>query len=72
MKKWSSVLTIVGIVLGHIMCAVVGYNYCNMIWLGKSGMTSAPAYVAFVYAVPFGIAIAISLITAVILNRKGK
>lgn len=72
MKKWSYAFIVVAMILSHTMCALVAYTYCNMTWLAKNGMTSAPAHVAFLDAVPFGIGIAVCIVAAFILKKKQK
>jgi len=72
MKKISNIFIALAVVLSDVMCAVVAYNFCRMQWGAKYAMYSAPAWVAFVYAIPFGIGIAVCLIAAVVLRRKGR
>ena len=70
MKKMSKIFIALAILLGDVMCAVVAYNYCAMQWGAKYAMYSAPAWVAFLYAIPFGIAIAVCVVVAVVLRKK--
>ena len=70
MKKMSKIFIALAILLGDVMCAVVAYNYCAMQWGAKYAMYSAPAWVAFLYAIPFGIAIAVCAVVAVVLRKK--
>lgn len=54
------------------MCAVVAYNYCNMEWQIKVGGTSAPANIAYLYAIPFVIGIVLCLIGAFYFKKKSR
>ena len=54
------------------MCAVVAYYYRDVICGIKHMGYSAPAYVAFVYAIPFLTGIIICVILAIIFHKKSK
>ncbi|MGN0542050.1 MAG: hypothetical protein ACI4JG_01215 [Acutalibacteraceae bacterium] len=58
------------VLLFGAMCATVSYNYCNMLWGIKYECFSAPAYVAFIYAVPFAAVITLILISAAFVRKK--
>ena len=70
MKKISNVFIALAIILSDVMCAVVAYNYCAMQWGAKYAAYSAPASVAFLYAIPYGIGIVVCGIVAMVLRRK--
>lgn len=53
MKTISRLFLLIAVILSHIMCAVVAYNYCNMEWEIKVGGTSAPVEIAYLYVIPF-------------------
>ena len=72
MKKMSNIFGALAIILSNVMCAVVAYNAGILYMGGKYGMYSAPVWVAFLYAIPFGIGIAVCIIVAVVLRRKEK
>ena len=72
MKKISNIFIVLSVILSNVMCAVVAYNYCAMQWGAKYAGYSAPASVAFLYAIPYGIGIAVSIIVAIVLRKKGK
>ena len=72
MKKISNIFIALAVILSDVMCAVVAYNYCAMQWGAKYAMYSAPASVAFLYAIPYGIGIIVCIIVAVILRKKEK
>ena len=72
MKKLSNLFIALAVLLGNVMCVVVGYNYGILYLGGRYGMYSAPTWVAFLYAVPFGIGIAVCVMVAVVLRRSGK
>ena len=57
MKLLYRFCLLIAIILSHIMCAVVAYNYCNMEWHIKVGGTSAPVEIAYLHAIPFVIGI---------------
>ena len=55
MKKLSYLFTALAIVLSDIMCFVVAYHYRDMLCGIEHSCYSAPASVAFLYAVPFSV-----------------
>ena len=70
MKKISKVFVFLAIILTIVMCVVVAYNYCSMRF--RPGLTSAPAWVAFLLMIPYGMGILVCLIVAIILKKKEK
>lgn len=72
MKKLSILFSILALILSHVMCVVVAYNYASLLWCGKYGGCSAPAYVAFFLAIPFVIGIVVCVALAVVFKRKAK
>ena len=72
MKKISNIFIALAVILRDVMCAVVASNSCAMQWGAKYAGYSAPASVAFLYAIPYGIGIVVSVIVAVVLRKKGK
>ena len=70
MKKISNIFIALAIILSNVMCAVVAYNYCAMQWGAKYAAYSAPASVAFLYAIPYGIGIAVCIVVAIVLRKK--
>lgn len=70
MKKISVCFWILAVLLSDIMCAVVAFNYCNMIWGIKYADYSAPAQTALLLAIPFVIGIAICIALAIAFNKK--
>ncbi len=70
MKKLSIVFWVLATLLSDIMCAVVAYNYCDLLWGGKYAGYSAPASTAFIYAIPFALGIIVSIVLAVICGKK--
>lgn len=57
MKFVRRLLIILALLLSHIMFAVVAYNYCGMLCGTEHSGYSAPASVAFIYAIPFVVGI---------------
>ena len=70
MKTLSTVFWILAVLLSDVMCAVVAYNYCDMVWGIKYAGYSAPASVAFLTAIPFVIAIVVCIILALFFKKK--
>lgn len=72
MKKISCLLIVLAILLSDMMCAVVAYNYCALQWGGRYACYSAPAWVAFLYAIPYTAGIALCVILARFFYKKHK
>lgn len=70
MKALSTVFWILAVLLSDVMCAVVAYNYCDMMWGIKYAGYSAPAWAAFTAAIPFAIAIVVCIVLALFFKRK--
>lgn len=70
MKTLSTVFWILAVLLSDVMCAVVAYNYCDMVWGIKYAGYSAPASVAFLTAIPFVIAIVVCIVLALFFKKK--
>lgn len=70
MKKVSNLLIAAAFILSHLMCIVVAYNYRDMLCGIAHSCYSAPAWVAFLHIIPFGIGIALCVVLAYILRRK--
>lgn len=75
MKKYkhlACIFAILAILLSNVMCAVVAYNYCGLLWGGRYAGYSAPPGAALVYSIPYGIGIIICVILAWIFNKKNQ
>ena len=72
MKKLWILFIVLAVILSDVMCAVVAYSYCDLVWGGKYAGYSAPASTAFAFAIPFLIAIAVCLAVAYVLRKRGK
>ena len=70
MKKLSIIFSTLAVLLSDIMCAVVAYNYCDLLWGGQYAGYSAPASTAFVYVIPYAIGIIVSVALAIIFRKK--
>ena len=70
MKALSTVFLILAVLLSDVMCAVVAYNYCDMVWGIKCAGYSAPAWAAFATAIPFAIGIVVCVILAIFFKKK--
>lgn len=70
MKKLSILFSALAVLLSDMMCAVVAYNYRDMLCGIEHMGYSAPAGTAFLYAVPFVAGIVICIVLAVIFHKK--
>lgn len=68
LKILSHVFAVFAIIVSNMMCAIVAYKYCDM----QHGIHSAPAYVAFIYAVPYLFSIIVCVIISLVLGKKAK
>lgn len=75
MKKFKilyGILISASVLLFGAMCATVAYNYCNMLWGIRYECYSAPAWVSFLYALPFAAVICLLLICAAFIKKSLK
>ncbi len=72
MKKLFYLFTALAILLSNIMCAVVAYSYREIVCWIQHDLYAAPAYIAFLYIIPFAVAIIICIILAVVFYKKSK
>ena len=72
MKKISYIFAALAILLSNIMCAVVAYNYRDILCNIEHAGFSAPASIVFLYAIPFAIGIIACVVLAIIFRRKAK
>ncbi len=72
MKMASKLLLIAALVLSHLMCIVVAFHYRDMLCGIQHSCYSAPAWVAFLHIIPFGIGIAVCVVLAYFLRKKVK
>lgn len=72
MNKLQYLFTILSLILSHLMCIVVAYNYRDMLCGIEHSCYSAPAEVAFLTAIPYAVGILICGILAYIFRRKAK
>lgn len=70
MKILSNLFLVLAVLLSDVMCAVVAYNYCNMVWGIKYACFSAPASTAFLVAIPFIIAIVVCVVIALYFKKR--
>jgi hypothetical protein len=70
MKQLSICFWVLAALLSYIMCAVVAYNYCDMIWGIKYAAYSAPAWTALLSAIPFAIGIVVCIALALFFKKK--
>lgn len=72
MKSLSTMFWILAVLLSDVMCAVVAYSYCDMVWGIKYAGYSAPAYVAFFTAIPYVVGIIVCVVLAIFTKRKAR
>ena len=72
MKKVSNLLFVAALVLSHLMCIVVAYNYRDMLCGIQHSCYSAPAWGAFLGIIPYGLGIIVCVLLAYLLRRKAK
>lgn len=70
MRTLATVFGLLAILLSDIMCAVVAYDYCDMVWGIKYRCYSAPASTAFLLAIPYAIGIAVCIVLMIVFKRK--
>lgn len=72
MKTLSKLFGVFAVLLSDIMCAVVAYNYCDILWGTKYAGYSAPANTAFTLAIPYIVGIIVCVALAITFNKKAK
>lgn len=72
MKLLYRLCLLIALILSYIMCVVVAYNYCDMEWKIKMAGNSAPASIAYLYAIPFVIGIVLCIISAFYFKKKSR
>lgn len=71
-KRISVIFGVLTIVLLCAMCCVVSFSYANLICAVKHKGTSAPAEVALLLLIPFGIGIVITSTLCYVFCKKSK
>ena len=72
MKKAAIAFAAMAVLLSDIMCAVVASVYRDMVYGIRYLGYSAPASVAFLYAIPFMVGIIICAVLAGVFYKKSK
>lgn len=72
MKKLPYLFTALTLILSHIMCIVVAYNYSSMLCAIEHAGASAPASIAFLPAIPYAAGILICGSLAFIFRKQVK
>lgn len=70
MKRWSALLFTLALLLSHTTCTVTAYNYRDMLCGIAHGGYSAPAWVAFLTAIPYLAGALLCLLIGSILRKK--
>lgn len=72
LRKLSVLFLVLTLLLSHVMCAVVAYDYASLFWCGKYGLCSAPASTAFLMMIPYGIGSIICAALAWLFRKKAR
>ena len=72
MKKLSIIFGLLAVLLSDIMCAVVAYNYRDMLCGIEHACYSAPSGTAFLLVIPYAIGIAICIVLAIVFKKKAR
>ena len=72
MKKLSIIFGLLAVLLSDIMCAVVAYNYRDMLCGIEHAGYSAPSGAAFLLVIPYAIGIAICIVLAIVFKKKAR
>lgn len=72
MKKLCYFFMVAAIILSHLMCFVVAWNYRDMLCGIDHMGYSAPAEAAFLTAIPYAVGIILCIVLAFIFRRKAK
>ena len=72
MKKLSTVFGVLALVLSHLMCVNIAYDYRGMLCCIEHSLCSAPAYVVFYLLIPYGVGIAVCATISAVLYRKSR
>ena len=70
MKNLSTIFTIIALILSHVMCTVLAYNYRDALCAIDHAGFSAPASIVFILAVPFVIGIIVCALLAIKFRKK--
>ena len=72
MKKLQYLFLTLALLLSHLMCVTVAYNYRDMLCgIAHSGY-SAPAEMAFLSMIPYSIGIAVCAVLAYFCGKKAE
>lgn len=72
MKILSVIFAAAAVVLSDVMCAVLAYNYRDLLCGIQHAGFSAPVSIAFLPGIPYSLAIAICAALAITFRRKAK
>ena len=72
MRKLSYLFAILAILFSHVACAVVAFNYRDMLCGIEHAGYSAPASIALLYAIPFAAGIILCVALAIIFYKRSK
>lgn len=69
-RRLARIFAALAVLLSHLMCAVVAYNYCALDWGGRYAGYSAPASTAFLLCIPYAGGIALCAAAARLFYKK--
>jgi len=67
----SRIFVIAAILLSYAMCIFVSFELGVLVCENRHFLTSFPAWVALLYAIPFAVAIGVCLLLSFIFKRRG-
>ena len=72
MKKLKYLFTTFALILSHLMCITVAYNYRDMLCGIEHSGFSAPAETAFLGIIPYAAGVFLFIILAYVFKKKDK
>ena len=72
MKKLSYLFGAIAVLLSHVTCATVAYSYRDALCAAEHKGASAPASVAFFYAIPYAAAIISAIVLSILCYKKSR
>ena len=67
-----NIFTVITLILSHAMCIDVAFNYASILCAIQHKGFSAPADIAFLFAIPYAVGILICIILALVFNKKAR
>jgi len=70
MRNGARLMRVLALIISHAMCACTAWNCCSLLWCGRTGGCSAPAWVGLITAIPLAAVSGICLLLAHLFGRK--